>query len=142
MSRDASISFDWADGRHDFRLAIGELRALQEAVNKWRAEIGAPLIGPGDLLLSLKVGNVWMDDVANIIRLGLIGGGMKPVDALAKVRHYVEARPMGESYPAAHLILGAALYGADDEPLPGKDEAVEQPTTGSPSLPSTEPEPS
>ena len=54
-----------------------------------------------------------------MIRLGLVGGGMKPAEALAKVRAYVEARPPLESVPLATAILGTGLQGAPDEP-PGE----------------------
>lgn len=143
MSRDGSITLDWGNDSHRFRLGIGELRELQEAVNGRRAKIGAPLVGPGTLWRSLPTYDAWPDDVREIVRIGLIGGGMKPVEALSLVRRYVDARPLAESSVHAQLILGAALFGPPDEALEGKDEAAETTTTtGSASLPSTETEPS
>lgn len=143
MSRDGSIELDWGDDRHRFRLGIGELRELQEAINQPRAKIGAPLVGPGTLWRSLQTYDAWKDDVRAIIRLGLIGGGMKPLDALGLVRRYVDECPLAESSVHAIAILGAALFGPADEPIEGKEEAAETTTTtGSASLPSTETEPS
>lgn len=143
MSRDGSISLDWGNDRHRFRLGIGELRELQEEINRPRAKIGAPLVGPGTLWRSLQSYDAWKDEVREVIRLGLIGGGMKPLDALGLVRRYVDERPLVESSIHATAILGAALFGPPDEALEGKEEAAETTkTTGSASLPSTETEPS
>lgn len=143
MSRDGSIELDWGSDRHRFRLGIGELRELQEAINQPRAKIGAPLIGPGTLWRALQTYDAWKDEVRAVIRLGLIGGGMKPVDALGLVRLYVDDRPLAESSVHAVAILGAALFGPADEPIEGKDEAAGTTTmTGSASLPSTGTEPS
>ncbi len=112
MSRDASISLDWADGTYDFSLKWGELALLQEATDT----------GPYVIFQRLHSGAWRIQDLSNIIRLGLIGGGMTPTDALAKTRAYVEKRPPLESLPFAVAILSAGLLGAPDEPL-GEQEA-------------------
>lgn len=112
MSRDAAIDLDWADGTYRFRLGWGELAELQEKTNA----------GPYVVLQRLHSGAWMIEDVSNVIRLGLIGGGMKPTDALAKVRTYVEKRPPLESVLHATGILTAGLMGAPDEPV-GEAEA-------------------
>lgn len=124
MSRDGSISLDWGNSRHRFRLGIGELRELQEEINRPRAKIGAPLIGPGSLWRSLQTYDAWKDEVREVIRLGLIGGGMKPLDALGLVRRYVDERPLVESSVHAVAVLGAALFGPPEEPVEGNGEAA------------------
>jgi len=133
MSRDASISFDWADGHHTFRLPIGQLRELQEKTG----------VGPLRLFQRLMDGSWMIDDAREVLRLGLIGGGARPDEALRLVRQYVDARPMMESQSPAMLVLGAALHGTDQEPQPGKEEAPAAATdaTLSNSPPSTELEP-
>ena len=132
MSRDASITFDWADDTHTFRLPLGQLRELQEKTDA----------GPLSLLRRLQGGTWRVDDAREVIRLGLIGGGMKPEDALTLTRRYVDPPcPMLASVNTAVLILGAAVLGVDDEPLPGKDRTAEA-TTGSASPSSTDMEPS
>lgn len=105
MSRDGSITLPFGDGDKTFRLAWGELIKLQEACDA----------GPFVIYRRLMVGQWKMEDIANTIRLGLIGGGMEPGKALAFVRDYVEARPPLESVPLAQGILGVALQGAPDE---------------------------
>lgn len=109
MSRDAKVELDWADGTFVFRLGWGELVELQEACDA----------GPLVIHTRLATGAWRVADISNAIRLGLIGGGMRPGDALKKVRTYVEARPPLESVPLAMAVLGVALQGAPDEP-PGE----------------------
>jgi hypothetical protein len=94
MSRNGSVTLDWADGEHTFRLAIGQLRELQETVNKTRIKLGASLIGPATLFEAVRSNNAWPHEIREIMRLGLIGGGTKPADALDLVRRYVEERPI------------------------------------------------
>lgn len=130
MSRDASIEFDWADGTHRFRLAIGQLRELQEKTDAgpaWlyaRIEAGMWLMGWRDV-----PGKPNSDgDLAETIRLGLIGGGMKPEPARRLVQRYVLDRPLHESIVPAQKILAAAIAGPEDEPLkkePGAEATTE-----------------
>lgn len=115
MSRDARIDMDWADGTYSFRLGWGELGKLQEACDA----------GPYVVLDRLQNGSWRVEDISNVIRLGLIGGGMDALGALKLVRSYVEARPPVENLVAAQIILSAGLVGAPDETL-GKDRAAGQ----------------
>lgn len=110
MSRSGAITFDWADGAHTFRLAIGQLRELQEKCDA----------GPQVLLRRLSDGSWRVDDVRETIRLGLVGGGAAPTRALDLVRVYVDDRPLLENVGPAQAILMAALVGAPDGEAPGK----------------------
>jgi len=137
MSRDGRIDLDWADGAYSMRLGWGQLAELQEQCDA----------GPYVVLQRLHNGTWRVEDLSNVIRLGLIGGGMTPVDALKKVRLYVEARPPMESVLPAVGILSASLMGAPDEPLGGESGEPKAPdqeltislTGKSDSGPSTEP---
>jgi len=137
MSRDASITETFGDGEHKFRLAIGELRELQEA-----CDAGPPLIARRLWNSEWRV-----DDVRETIRLGLVGGGMDPVKAAVLTKRYVEERPAwGRNAMLAQAILGAALFGVEDEDLgKSKAEAEKKPTrfrakrSGSASSTETEP---
>lgn len=113
MSRDGSITLDWADGEHVFRLRWGELIQLQEACDA------------GPLVVFTRLGGMhWrLEDVRDTIRLGLIGGGATPEAALKLVRDYVEARPLLENVALARAIVGAATIGASDEE-PGEAPAA------------------
>lgn len=107
MSRSAKIDLDWADGRHTFRLAIGELEELQEKTN----------CGPLVLLNRLFDGTWRTADVRETLRLGLIGGGMAPIPALDLVRRYVDDRPAWlDNALLARAVVGAAISGIEDEP--------------------------
>ncbi len=125
MARSADITLDWADGTYLFRLAIGQLRELQEKAK----------VGPLRLLKNLIADDWMVDDAPNIIRLGLIGGGMPPAEALKKVRVYVEDRPPAENTQVALAVLMCGIYGSDQEPL-GKEgapaTATETTTSNSP----------
>lgn len=131
MSADASVTFDWGDGEHRFRLAIGQLRELQDKIG----------VGPFALYSRIDLGTWMVDDLRETIRLGLIGGGAKPAEALALVRHYVDDRPLMESVDPARTIIGAALAG-DPKDTVGKERPEESATNGSASPSSTETEPS
>ncbi len=124
MSRDASITLAWADGDYTFRLAWGELEMLQEACDA----------GPYVILNRLHDETWRLGDISNTIRLGLVGGGITPSEALKKTRAYVESRPPMENLIFAQAILSAACIGAPEEKL-GNGEAPnpeESPSTASP----------
>lgn len=114
--RDARLNdIAFADDVYCFRLAWGELVELQEKT------------GCGPLfLLNRLIGGDWrVEDISNIIRLGLIGGGMEPVPAGKLTRRYVEGRPPLENHQLALLVLQAGIMGAPEEPV-GESEAVNQ----------------
>lgn len=134
MARDGAVTLDWGDGEYHFRLAWGELASLQEACDA----------GPYVILERLQ-NNTWrLNDIREVIRFGLIGGGTKPPEALRLVRAYVEARPPLENRITATAILTVGLMGAPEEDV-GESSAADQanhspasPTGSSDSRPSTE----
>ncbi len=97
----------WAGGEHEFALAIGQLRALQERCDA----------GPMHILQRLATGMWRVDDVIQPIRLGLEGGGMDKGEALRLSRQFVEDRPLTESVLLAHAVLQATLFGEGDDPV-------------------------
>lgn len=129
MSRDASGVVTWADGEYPVRLGIAQLRELQE-----KCDAGPMWIYER---LTLNAHNGWLNqDIRETVRLGLIGGGMKPADALSLVKRYIDDRPAMESLVVAQAVLSFHLVGAPDEDrdLSKKEEAV----TSTDSLPSPE----
>lgn len=120
MSRDASVTLDWADGSHTFRLGWGELIKLQEECDA----------GPGYILQRLLTMECRVQDISSTIRLGLIGGGLEPTKALKMVRDYVESRPPMENRLLAAGILGVAWNGPGDE-APGKRQRRRNPKASS-----------
>ena len=129
MSADGSVELAWAGENRRFRIAIGEFRELQECVNRRRVEIGLPPDGPSGILTSLRTKNAWPDDVRDIIRLGLIGGGAQRIDAARIMKREFDGTPLLQHTKTAFLILLAALVGdPDDEPSKKKIPA-DRPTT-------------
>jgi len=138
--RDARLDLTWADGDYSFRLGWGELAELQERCNA----------GPYVVLNRLQSGEWRIEDISNVIRLGLIGAGhdMTPTKALQLVRRYVEDRPPLENHYVAIVILTAGLLGAPEEPVgereaanPTEVQSTTFPTEKSDLPPSTEPVP-
>lgn len=106
-NRDGRITEPFADGTYEFCMNYGALKLLQEARD----------MGPL-LLFSILQSGAWrVEDIREVIRCGLIGGGMAPVAALKLVTSYVETRPPMENIALAQKILGAGLVGATDEIL-------------------------
>lgn len=122
--RDARVTFAWADGDYSFRLGWGELAELQEHCNA----------GPYVVLNRLHVGEWRIEDIGEVIRLGLIGGGTEPAKALTLTRRYVEGRPPFENHKFAVVILQAGLLGAPEEGV-GEGVAANQTTAPSTTFP-------
>lgn len=104
-NRSSTVTLPWADGDYTFRLAWGQLIELQEKTNA----------GPGFLLDQMWQNNWKVQHISEIIRLGLIGGGQTPADALRLTRTYVETRPPLENLSLAQAILALSLQGAPEE---------------------------
>lgn len=109
----------FGDDEYDFRLGWGEIVELQEKLG----------CGPHFLLNRLQTGEWLVQDISQIIRLGLIGGGLEPVAAVRLVKRYVEERPPLENHHLAFVVLTAGLMGSSEEP-------VGEPKAASPDQPS------
>ena len=113
MSRDASITFEWGDGETTFRLDIKHLEKLQEARD----------CGPMVLLDRLSSGRWLVQDIREVIRWGIIGGGKQPAEASRLLRLYFEGDfPGVDNLLAAIRILGHGIVGPPEE-APGETEA-------------------
>jgi len=116
MSSDGGIALFWGDGEQTFRLGIGQFRELQEKINLRRLAIGAPIVGPMALVNALRANDAWPDDIRDVLRLGLVGGGKTPAEAHRLLAHYFDAVPPLENMRPAFVVLMAGLAGA-----PGDD---------------------
>lgn len=118
--RHAEITLGWADGDYTFRLAWGELIAVQEACDA----------GPAELLARFERGTWRVEELRAVILHGLLGGGTDAAQARKLVATYVQDAPLQENLPVAQAVLMAALYGAppqdddDAEIPPGKPAGV------------------
>jgi hypothetical protein len=132
MRRHGAIDLDFGDGTFTFRLGLTEIEELEE-------KRGASLFTI-TRRLDPAVREPWLADVINVIRLGLIGGGMTAVDALVKVRRYVDERPLDESRDVAFAVVLAALARVHsdhvEDDMPGEAEAPKSSdSTSAPSAP-------
>jgi hypothetical protein len=150
MSAYGAISLEFGDGEHRFNVApYAQIFELQDkcgitAVGGDDSRILIPS-GPKEIYDRLRIGSWRVADYRETIRIGRIGGGATPVEALQFVKRYVDDRPFTESVEAAWRILAAALVGPPGDDL-GKPEAergqskVEGAST-SPAPPPTAPAP-
>lgn len=131
MSGSGRITFEWADGEHTFRLAIGQLRELQDKCSA----------GPMEILDRLA-GRTWrVDDVRETIRLGLMGGGKGASEALTFVKRYVDDAPLTDNVHVAQAILLAALIGVSDDPVGAQKKSPTDREMEKSSSPATSPTP-
>jgi hypothetical protein len=134
MTHDARVTLAWGEGEATvFRLPFGLAADLEQTY--------APLSVYEMLELALR-SRLPLRIVRDVLRIGLIGGGATPAEALRLVRIYCEQRPFTESQIPAIKVLEAALLGPTGETA-GKasGETAERPAA-SPSPASTEAAPS
>jgi hypothetical protein len=101
-----------------FALYLGQWEELQEITN----------CGPIILYQKLATWDFRAKWLREIIRLGLIGGGMKPAEAKRLVERYVDTVPFAESLPLTLKIVGPACFAPNSEIDQKKKEAAEDQT--------------
>lgn len=130
MSANGTLVLDWAGGEDAFCLAkVGLILDLED---KCKAGIGV-------IAARLESGAYYLNDVRETIRLGLIGGGKSPDQAMAAVRNHVDGTPLGHCQIVAYEIVKAVLIGVPHDPVgdqsdAGKAEPAEATQTGSSTL--------
>jgi len=98
----AIVEADFADGTYKFALTW-------DLASEWEKTTDRSMYAT--LLHAVRTGIVNLNDAREILRLGLIGGGMEPVAALRLVRTYVENRPAAENFPLVVRVMDAAFHG-------------------------------
>ena len=121
------VTLNWVGGEHEFALPIGQLRAVQQNTNA----------GPEELLQRMARGAWRVDDLIEVIRQGLIGGGMKASEAGPMILKLFDQHPLAQFREVAYQILAAALVGVEDDPV-GEPEGVTPPPENGGSAPSTD----
>lgn len=102
-----ALTQTWPGGEHAFRLAIAQLEALQQKTDA----------GPEWLVFRLQAGQWTAAELFEVLRLGLIGGGMADVEAKRLVETAFDRHPLIEFKVPALSVLMAALYGPADDPV-------------------------
>lgn len=113
MNRQAEITLDFGDGSYLFKLTVAGTIELEE-------KCGAPITV---VFRRIEAGEYMRRDLRETIRLGLIGGGLKPPEALKLVTRYVDERPITECWPTARFILAAAMFGFAEDAKQEDDDA-------------------
>lgn len=102
---DPSFEADFGDGTYRFRLCgIKEWAELEEKVG----------CGIFVLLERLRTRQCTAADIHETIRISLVGGGIKPVEAISLVRRYVVDRPLSESWGIAMRCVMSAVFGPEE----------------------------
>lgn len=115
MSR--TVTLNWLGGEHEFLLAIGEMRAVQDACNA----------GPMEILNALSEGRWRVEMLMAVLRHGLIGAGMERAAAKELVSRMFDEHPFGKFVTPAIFVLAAAVVGVPDDPLGEPEGAATMP---------------
>jgi len=114
----------WAGGEHEFRFAIGELRALEKSCDA----------GVATILTRLLSTQFKVDDIIEVLRIGLQGGGMSQEEAMRTIE---KAYPHANLYELCMTACGVLSMFITWKTGKGEDEAekgeAKAPTTESPS---------
>lgn len=104
MPRNAKIVRFFGDAEHDFRIGLGESEELDEA------------FGWGLVELLQRMQAIHVREVAAVLRVGLVGGGMRKDKAARLVAlHFIPAYYV-EGAGIASDAISAALVGVPDDP--------------------------
>ena len=110
------VALVWAMGEHEFALRLGELRALQDRLKS----------GPDQINERIAHGEWMVDDLFEVLRLGLIGAGMSANDAKDLVIRAFDTRPLRDFVFPARMVIAAALVGVEGDAV-GEDQGAENP---------------
>ena len=110
----------WPGGEHPFRLALAQLEGLQQKTD----------CGPEWLAMKLRSGQWTATEVFEVLRWGLIGGGMGDAAAKKAVADAFDRHPVGAFKVPALTVMMAALYGQPDDPVGKPSLASEETPTG------------
>ena len=106
----------WPGGEHPFRLALAQLEGLQKATD----------CGPEWLAMKLRSGQWLATEAFEILRWGLIGGGMKREDAERRAKEAFINGDVSELNLLAFTIISNSLRAKEHDPL-GEPAAAENP---------------
>lgn len=122
MSANGTRSIIWANGEDAF--CLGKVGLILDLEDKCRS-------GLATIMARLEGGSWGINDVRETIRLGLIGGGMKPEAAMAAVRNHVDENPLALSVLVAYEVIKSVIFGIPDDDPVGKGMPAEAQKTGS-----------
>lgn len=92
----------FGDGKKTFALTTPMIQELERKTGH----------GIGAIFRRIQHHQFSLQDISEVIRLGLIGGGTKPVIADALVKTYVDGQPLVESMEVALDVIAARFLGS------------------------------
>lgn len=95
----------FGDGTYRFKLTAPLIAELERSTGT----------GIGGLAKRIFANDYRFNELAELIRLALIGAGQTPQRAKELVETYVNAQPIAASLPVALAILEAAFFGVDPQ---------------------------
>jgi len=117
MASTCRVELEWGDGVYSFALRVKEIEEL-EAISH-NPTTGRKGIGIAAVWQRLMGLSWYRADVTNVIRLGLIGGGMGAVEAMRLTNMYADDVPIAPLEPGANnpltlaqTIIAAAILGS------------------------------
>lgn len=106
------MNITWTGGTHNFDLLAPRVRwMLQAAQNPFPGQFGST---PAAALRRFDESVNSPDDVENVFRIALIGGGMSSEDADKLIAEHVHGKPMGPNTVTAFAVLGAFFFANED----------------------------
>ena len=117
MGRHAAVELDFADGTYTFRLSVSGIEELEGKVRRGIFQIADDL--------DPAVRSARIKTISETIRIGLIGGGMPPADALALTRRYVDERPLPENLLLAYSVVLAGISRVNGTEIPKESASGE-----------------
>lgn len=95
----------FADGEYEFKLGFEEAAEFERLGKRSLFQT---------LIRMTQEGHWSVTDTADIIRLGLIGGGLAAPEALKVVEFYVKRSPLADNTKLVIDILEEAFFGAEE----------------------------
>ncbi len=78
-------------------------------------------VGIGGLFRRFRTSDYSLADVLNVIRIGLVGGGLNPKRADELVNLYAVGQPLADVFAVADGVIAALFFGSE-EPTPEPSE--------------------
>jgi hypothetical protein len=94
----------FGDGEKTFAFPTRDL--IEELQRKTGQPIGA-------IFRRFRTSDYALSDVFEVLRLGLVGGGMSPVEADKLVNVYGVGRPLSEVFAVADGVITALFFGTE-----------------------------
>lgn len=109
---DSAREITWAGGTHTFDLNSERVSwMLQQSLRPFPGQFGDT---PAAALKRFDDGVYSPDDIENVFRIGLMGGGSSESEAASLISQHVRGKPLAPNATVAFEVLAALFIGATD----------------------------